>query len=712
MMDFTPQPTRPNRSWRACACARLWVWLAAAMAAAPGAAADDGGDGPSPLEAGEHGSTDLEQYYLELINRARADPAAEGLRLALTDDPDVLSAYGWFGVDLEMMQDEFNQLSPRPPLAMNPLLTEAARAHSQDMLDHNFQGHTGSDGAGLGERVNRTGYTWSGVGENVFAYADSVWHGHAGFQVDWGHGPGGMQSGRGHRMNIHGHHREVGIGVVEGTNGSLGPEIVTQIFARGLPDRAFVTGVAYYDVNGNGFYDPGEGIGGLTVTVEGVEAPHATANSGGYSVPVPLDDATRPVHFSGPGIDHTAPAQIEGGLNVKVDLALDYQPPQVEGPASPGIGIATGYSFSLVGGATDYEWRASRELAAPPDGAENLDRGESVSAGGYSRLSTAVKFSGASSYHFANPTLATDETFTYHRQFMPGPEAVLAFRSRLGWATKNQIARVLVSEDEGANWTPVYQQAGTGGSGEGSFALRTVSLAAYAGRPLLIRFSYLHTGGTGFTQTSPGVGWYVDQIAFQDIGELHTVEESAADSAGTFSFVPFEPGDYHLAVRPVISNRAWVYGPTFKVGAVFADNGGYQEWAAATEAAAGLAPGTLADDPAGDFSGDGIGNLLAFAMGLSVIHADPAARPAWQDDGGDLVFDYRDDAAAGGVDVVAQVSTDLQTWFDANDPAAPVAVSVTLQSTEGTIRLYRVRVPSAVVMSGRTFVRLVARPLP
>src|SRR3954451_8242156 len=42
--------------------------------------------------------TNDEQYYLELINRARANRAAEGMRLLQTTDPIFLSAYTAFGV--------------------------------------------------------------------------------------------------------------------------------------------------------------------------------------------------------------------------------------------------------------------------------------------------------------------------------------------------------------------------------------------------------------------------------------------------------------------------------------------------------------------------------------------------------------------------------------------------------------------------------------
>lgn len=654
------------------------------------------------------GPSDLEQHHVELINRARAEPAAEGLRLAATDDPEVLLAYDWFGVNLPMMQDEFSQLPPRPPLAVNPLLTAAARGHSQDMLDNDFQGHTGSDGSSVASRVNQTGYTWSILAENVYAYALSVWHGHAAFQVDWGPGADGMQPGRGHRMAIHGDYREVGVGVIEGTNGNAGPEVVTQVFGRGQPDGAFITGVAYYDVNGNGQYDPGEGIGGLTVTVDGVGQPFATWGSGGYTVPVPLADATRQIQFSGPDLEHSATAELEGGHNVKVDLALPYQPPVVDGPATPLLGTATSYGFSPVGGATGYGWRTSRELAAVNDDAGNLERGVSGSGGGYSRLSTDVKFYGDSSYRFAHPTPLPDETFTYHLEFLPGPEAVLRFRSRLGWASVNQQARVVVSTDDGATWTPVYQQVGTDDSGESTFVLRTVALGEFAGQRLLIRFSYLRSSGSVFPQTSAGVGWYVDAIEFDDISELHPLDEGPVQDGQSFAFTPFEPGVYQLAVRPDISDRPWAYGPGLQViASEWAQGISYLDWAADEEAAAGLAPGTLADHPAGDFSGDGIANLLAYAMGLSPIGTEHHALPVWLIDGADLVFDYQAEAMAGEAAVVVQTSTDMQVWLDATSPSSPVIV--TLVSTDGTLRRYRVRVPQGAIAPGRLFVRLMAR---
>jgi hypothetical protein len=63
-----------------------------------------------------HGDpTAEEQYMLELINRARANPPAEGLRLQATTDPDILGAYSYFQVDLAKVVADFAGYVPRPP---------------------------------------------------------------------------------------------------------------------------------------------------------------------------------------------------------------------------------------------------------------------------------------------------------------------------------------------------------------------------------------------------------------------------------------------------------------------------------------------------------------------------------------------------------------------------------------------------------------------
>jgi uncharacterized protein YkwD len=286
--------------------------------------------------------TNEEQYYLELINRARANPPAEGIRLATTTDSNVLSAYSAFGVNLVLMQAQFALIPPAPPLSMNATLMNAARAHSQNMLQNNYQGHNGPDGS-LTTRLQS--YTsgangWS-IGENVYAYSKSVWYGHAGFEVDWGGSvaTGGMQSPPGHRQNIHSTtFREVGVGVVLGSNGGsggVGPQLVTQDFGvvGGLPP--FVTGVVYRDLNNNGSYDPGEGVGGVTVSVSNSNSYAVTASSGGYSVPV-AGSGNYTVTFSAGSVPtNQQSVSVINGQNVKSDYIVTGSATPTPTPTPP-----------------------------------------------------------------------------------------------------------------------------------------------------------------------------------------------------------------------------------------------------------------------------------------------------------------------------------------------------------------------------------------
>ncbi len=123
--------------------------------------------------------TGEEQLYLEYINRARANPPAEWVLLANTTDPEVTSAYDFFGVNLVTMMNEFAAINPAPPLSFNAELIEAARLHSGDMFTNVFQGHyTWNPATGAmdsskspGYRMDLVGYNWLSYGENVFSYA-------------------------------------------------------------------------------------------------------------------------------------------------------------------------------------------------------------------------------------------------------------------------------------------------------------------------------------------------------------------------------------------------------------------------------------------------------------------------------------------------------------------------------------------------------------
>lgn len=284
--------------------------------------------------AGFGDPTAEEIQMLELINRARADAAAEAARLKATTDPDVLAAVSYFNVNFNAMTNQFAELTQTTqPLSMNARLLASARLHSLDMFNNVFQGHDSSanplppnePGDSLLTRIERQGYSYGALAENVFAYAQNTWHAHAGFNIDWGNGPDGMQNPAGHRLAIHNpDFREVGIGLTWGTNtigaNSVGPLLVTQDFGTapggGLP---FITGVIYDDANTNNLYDPGEGIGGVRIDVEGSGYYAVSSTHGAYSVPV-SSNGVYPVTFRRTGHpDVTTTATVTNALNVKAD---------------------------------------------------------------------------------------------------------------------------------------------------------------------------------------------------------------------------------------------------------------------------------------------------------------------------------------------------------------------------------------------------------
>jgi len=144
--------------------------------ASTGAAASGGG----PVETCEGGSTRLsaaENELLKLHNEAREQRGLE-------------------------------------PLCLQPTLTEAARAHSEDMIEEDYFAHTAPSGETLGERLKRFGYTPQGyrywkVGGNIAWHSGPEPEPRAMFE--------GWMDSPGHRANILDEDfRQIGIGTHAG----------------------------------------------------------------------------------------------------------------------------------------------------------------------------------------------------------------------------------------------------------------------------------------------------------------------------------------------------------------------------------------------------------------------------------------------------------------------------------------------------------------
>lgn len=513
--------------------------------------------------------TDFEQLFIEFINRARSDPVAEGHWLRYLADPDVRSDCDYFQVDLDLLEAQLGAYPPGPPLAPNARLRQAARLHSQDMFEHMFQSHTGSDGRTLTDRIVAAQYPYQVVAENVFAYAESVLHGHAGFVIDWGPGPGGVQNPPGHRHNtFEPEFREIGVGAILGTNGAVGPIVVTQNFGLQSTAFPFLTGVAFYDLNGNGFYDLGEGIGGIDVRVSGASFYAVTAPSGGYAIPLPGNGSFLAT-FSAPGLaPFSRTFAVTNLANRKIDFLPPYEPPVVSGPARAALFAPNLCQLSMVGAATGYDWRATRLL--PTNIVETveagLDRWTLLATPGYDvRQSDAVS-QGAWAIRLAHPQPA-DQILELDGAFLLSASSGIQFASRLNWATPTQIARLQISTDNGLTWSDLWSEPGIDDAGADSFQTVVVPLAPYAGQSAQFRFVYDYTGGSRYPQTDPGIGLHLDDIRLSAVEQLEETHNAPVPQPPSFVFEPTLPGDYSLQARARIGQRALPWGPMLRIAA-------------------------------------------------------------------------------------------------------------------------------------------------
>jgi uncharacterized protein YkwD len=262
--------------------------------------------------------TSFEQYFLELINRARKDPVAEATRLG-TDLNEGLAA---------------GTLSPgaRQPLALNDFLQASIEGHLQDELANNYFGHGGSDGSTVQSRIEAAGYTgWSTIGENLAIQYTSgsvnveqfVTDEYVNLFKDT------TVPDRGHRINIvNGSFKETGSAVQTGLYQGLHAVDTGNDFGA-KAGNSFLTGVIYTDsVSPNNFYNVGEGLGGISVDVTGPgnTAYHTIANAvGGYQIALPA--GTYSVRFFGVGMTLPIIKQFTiGSLNVKVDANTRTDP--------------------------------------------------------------------------------------------------------------------------------------------------------------------------------------------------------------------------------------------------------------------------------------------------------------------------------------------------------------------------------------------------
>jgi len=324
------------------------------------------------------------------------------------------------------------------------------------------------------------------------------------------------------------------------------------------------------------------------VAVTSVNALHfiganTVAARGGHAelyAPSQANPGSTLAHFDETALPNELMSPFSSGPQHQVGLALQVMrdigwrlttpaPPQISGPTLIPAGTAMNYALSTVATATSYEWESTRRITTiATEGAETgLTPWLSSVSAGYSVIDNQNFATGANALHLAMP-VATDQLLTLNREFRPGGASQMQFQSSMNCAGSGQTARVQLSQDDGSSWVDVWSQQGnqTGCSLVAApFAMQRVSLAAYAGKRIRLRFFYAYISpGTFFNNIDPTTGWHIDDISMTN-AEEYTASVISTLASNAFVFSAAATGGYSLRGRAQVNTGTTSWGPDFDI---------------------------------------------------------------------------------------------------------------------------------------------------
>jgi len=271
---------------------RLLLGTAAALILA---AAVPGGAGAADLDPiAQH-----QQALLAELNRARWGPAAWG------------EAHG---INL-------SRVLPQPPLALNPELTGSANFKAGEMAEHDYFAHLSPV---TGKWPNQLAIEWGyPLHSALGVYVNTIESIACG-----GLDPLPSLLASHHREHLlEWEHLEIGVGFGFDPSSSCRYHWAIHTGYRAGSTPVSITGTVFDDLDGDGIMDPGEGLPGVTITVEGVGSV-VTNEGGGYSIAVP--PGRHLISASGPRFrDRSSAVVVVGEFNVGADFISGVTAPVV-----------------------------------------------------------------------------------------------------------------------------------------------------------------------------------------------------------------------------------------------------------------------------------------------------------------------------------------------------------------------------------------------
>jgi hypothetical protein len=233
-----------------------------------------------------------------------------------------------------------------------------------------------------------------------------------------------------------------------------------------------------------------------------------------------------------------------------------YSPLLISGTSQPSVNVANAYGCTPATNpnTTGYQWVASQMTNGNlVDNALNGLTNFTISpAPGYS-IVTAPPTGSGECFHLChvNPV---PQLLQLNELLFPSSSTTISFKSLLGYASSDEVARVQISTDGGGTWQDLFTEAGSNGAGESSFTQHTLSLANYAGESAQLRFDYDFSTGSYYPQTNSYVGWCLENIIVTNSQQLLS-QITNSTSSTNFVFTPAQTGNYLLQARGVIFNQ-------------------------------------------------------------------------------------------------------------------------------------------------------------
>jgi hypothetical protein len=392
----------------------------------------------------------------------------------------------------------------------------------------------------------------------------------------------------------------------------------------------------------------------------------------------------------------------------------------ITGSANPPSTGAT-YAFNPIGQADAYELEVA--VMTPSvwlEGAENAPAPRAVPAisAGYELRQGGLVRSGTKAFQLAFPfSVSSDQSFAIDRDIVPAANSYLQYYDRARFTYYLNTLETQISTDGGYSWITLASRSGVNVAGyssewDSAWNSRNISLAAYAGQVVKLRF-VLKSNNTGvYPGTTSNHGFFIDDITVTHASEIAATRTPLAGSASSFTLNSATVGHplvvgagYHLRVRPRVGTRWFSFGPAKMVTITPPPSPTFDNWASGQETAHGLAAGALAD-PAGDPDGDGRCNLLEYAFGGSPVSpADPAERlPVSRIEDGELVLQYRIDTTLADLSVMPEACPAMANWKAPGEPGAPAGFADQQIAIEGAIETREARV--TLDAASRCFLRL------